>query len=56
MRYEGLRKAPTLMRTDGTTLAEVDGTFNQVMPWPSRNQRRRTQPERAGTDLEKWGK
>jgi len=44
--------APTLMSTDGTTRAEVDETFNRVMPWPSWNQRRRTQPERAGTDLE----
>ena len=37
---------------DGTTRTEVDGTFNRVMPWSSWNQRRRTQPERAGTDLE----
>jgi hypothetical protein len=51
-RYEGLMSAPTLMSTDGTTRAEIDGTFNRVMPWASWNQRRHTQPERAGTDLE----
>jgi hypothetical protein len=51
-RYEGLMLAPTLMSTNGTTRAAVDGTFNRVMPWSSWNRRRRTQPERAGTDLE----
>ena len=50
--YEGLIGARTLMRTDGTSRDEVDGAFKRVMPSPSWNQRRRTQPERAGTDLE----
>jgi len=50
--YEGLMAAPTLMSPDGSTRAEVDGTFNRVMASPSWNQRRRTQPKRAGTELE----
>jgi hypothetical protein len=50
--YEGLIAAPSLMSTDGRSRAEIDGTFNRVMALLSWNQRRRTQPERAGTDLE----
>ena len=43
---------PTLMSTDGTSRAEIDWSCNGVMPSPSWNQRRRAQPQRAGTDLE----
>jgi len=41
----------TLMRREGTARERVDGGFKGVMPSPFWNQRR-TQLERAGTDLE----
>ena len=50
--YDGLIGAPTLMSTDGTSRAEIGGSFCRVMLWPSWNQQRRAQPEGAGTDLE----
>jgi hypothetical protein len=50
--YENLIKTPTLMVTDGTSRDEVDGASKRVMLSPSRTSKHRTQPERAGTDLE----
>jgi hypothetical protein len=50
--YDGLIVAPTLMSTEGRSRAEIDGSFDRVMALLSWKQRRRTQPERAGTDLE----
>jgi hypothetical protein len=39
----------------GMSHQEVDGAFKRGMLSPSWNQRRRAQPERAGTDLESIG-
>jgi hypothetical protein len=50
--YQGLIETPTLMVRDGTSRDEVDGAFKRLMRRRLRGSGRRTQPERAGTDLE----
>src|SRR5262245_14634432 len=55
-RYEGLMSALALMSTDGTTRAEVDETFNRVMPWPSWNQRAAHNPSVLARNLGEQGK
>src|SRR5437762_3376851 len=49
--YEGLLATPTPM-TDGMSGDEIDGPLKRVMPSPVWSSGQRTQPERAGTDLE----
>ena len=48
----GAAGSRTLLRTDGTCRAEIDGAFKRVIPSPREASGRRAQPERAGTDLE----
>ena len=49
----GAAGSRTLLRTDGTCRAEIDGAFKRVIPSPREASGRRAQPERAGTDLGK---